>query len=53
MDRIGSGPLRVYLTGRNFWTHTGWTGMDPQFSNSNQRGIPLERVIVGGINVQF
>lgn len=53
VDRIGSGPLRVYLTGRNFWTHTGWTGMDPEFSNSNQRGIPLERVIVGGINVQF
>jgi TonB-linked SusC/RagA family outer membrane protein len=53
VDRIGSGPLRVYLTGRNFWTHTDWTGMDPQFSNSNQRGIPLERVIVGGINVQF
>jgi hypothetical protein len=53
VDRIGSGPLRVYLTGRNFWTHTGWTGMDPQFSNANQRGIPLERVIVGGINVQF
>jgi TonB-linked SusC/RagA family outer membrane protein len=53
VDRIGSGPLRVYLTGRNFWTHTGWTGMDPEFSNGNQRGIPLERVIVGGINVQF
>jgi TonB-linked SusC/RagA family outer membrane protein len=52
-DRIGSGPLRVYLTGRNFWTHTNWTGLDPEFSNGNQRGIPLERVIVGGINVQF
>ena len=53
VDRIGSGPLRVYLTGRNLWTHTDWTGTDPEFSNGNQRGIPLERVFVGGINVQF
>ena len=45
--------MRVYLNGRNLWTHTDWTGMDPELSNANQRGVPLERVIVGGVNVQF
>ena len=52
-DRLGAGSLRLYVNGRNLWTHTDWTGMDPELSNTNQRGVPLERVFVGGVNVQF
>jgi TonB-linked SusC/RagA family outer membrane protein len=52
-DRFGVQSLRVYLNGRNLWTHTDWTGLDPEISNNNQRGVPLERVLIGGINVSF
>jgi TonB-linked SusC/RagA family outer membrane protein len=52
-DRFGVQSLRVYLNGRNLWTHTAWTGLDPEISNSNQRGVPLERVLIGGVNVSF
>lgn len=51
--RVGASSLRLYVNGRNLWTRTDWTGTDPEFNNANQRGIPLQRVIVGGINVQF
>ncbi|HET8654017.1 MAG TPA: TonB-dependent receptor [Longimicrobiaceae bacterium] len=52
-NRLGTESLRVYVSGRNLWTHTAWTGMDPEFTNGNQRGIPLQRVLIGGVNVQF
>ena len=43
--------LRVYVDARNLWTHTDWTGLDPELTA--QRAIPLERVIIGGIDVRF
>ncbi len=52
-DRLGMGSMRLYVNGRNLWTLTDWTGLDPAFTNASQRGVPLERVIVGGLNVQF
>lgn len=51
--RAGMGSASLYVNGRNLWTSTGWSGLDPAFTAGGQRGIPLERVIVGGINVQF
>lgn len=51
--RFGRSSLRVYVNGRNLWTHTDWTGLDPELSSENQTGAPLERVFVGGINVRF
>lgn len=52
-DRVGMGSMRLYVNGRNLWTSSDWTGLDPAFTSAAQRGIPLERVIIGGINVQF
>ncbi len=49
--RIGARTLRVYVNGRNLWTSTKWTGLDPELSN--QRSIPLERIVTGGLNVGF
>ncbi len=49
--RFGSETLRLYVNGRNLWTRTEWTGLDPELSN--QRAIPLERVITGGLTVNF
>jgi hypothetical protein len=39
------------VNGRNLWTHTEWTGLDPELTS--QRAIPLERTVTGGINVTF
>ena len=50
-DRLGAGNLRVYANGRNLWTHTEWTGLDPELSN--QRATPLERVFSVGLNASF
>lgn len=49
--RLGSESLRLYVNGRNLWTSTEWSGLDPELSN--QRAIPLERVITGGLTVRF
>jgi TonB-linked SusC/RagA family outer membrane protein len=48
---FGAESMRLYVDGRNLWTHTKWTGLDPELSS--QRAIPLERVIIGGIDVRF
>jgi TonB-linked SusC/RagA family outer membrane protein len=49
--RLSAASLRLYVNGRNLWTHTNWTGLDPELDA--QRAIPLERVIIGGIDVRF
>jgi TonB-linked SusC/RagA family outer membrane protein len=49
--RFGVGSLRVYVNGHNLWTHTKWTGLDPELSS--QTSTPLERTFVGGIDVHF
>jgi hypothetical protein len=49
--RFGVGALRVYINGHNLWTHTKWTGLDPELSS--QTSTPLERTFVGGIDVHF
>lgn len=49
--RMGMQSLRIYFTGRNLWTHTSWTGLDPELDS--QRARPLAKVFTGGINVEF
>jgi TonB-linked SusC/RagA family outer membrane protein len=49
--RFGGESLRVYLNGRNLWTRTQWTGLDPELNV--QRAVPLQRVITGGMTVRF
>lgn len=49
--RFGSESLRVYVNGRNLWTRTDWTGLDPELAG--QRAIPLERIVTGGLTVRF
>lgn len=54
-ERLGASNLKLYVNGRNLWTHTDWSGLDPELVTSTgiQRSVPLERVITGGINVRF
>jgi TonB-linked SusC/RagA family outer membrane protein len=49
--RVGAGSLRVYVDGRNLWTSTKWSGLDPE--PSSQYGIPMARTVVGGLDVSF
>ncbi|MDQ2667557.1 MAG: TonB-dependent receptor [Gemmatimonadota bacterium] len=49
--RFGGESLRIYANGRNLWTRTNWTGLDPELNN--QRAVPLERVVTGGLTVRF
>jgi hypothetical protein len=49
--RLGAESLKLYVNGRNLWTHTKWSGLDPEINN--QRSIPLERVVTGGLTVRF
>ena len=50
-SRLGAQRLRAYVSGRNLWTSTKWTGLDPELDD--QRQVPLEKTIIGGINVGF
>jgi TonB-linked SusC/RagA family outer membrane protein len=51
VGRLGAGGFRLFANGRNLWTHSTWTGMDPELDN--QRIIPLERVFTVGVNARF
>lgn len=44
---------RLYVDGKNLWTSTKWTGLDPEFSSSNQIGVPLARTLIIGLNLGF
>ncbi|MGI9140919.1 MAG: SusC/RagA family TonB-linked outer membrane protein [Gemmatimonadaceae bacterium] len=50
-SRFGARSARVYLNGRNLWTKTKWTGLDPELSG--QRSVPLEKSVIGGLELRF
>ncbi len=39
--------LKVYLSGKNLYTWTKWSGWDPETGN------PMMRSIIGGVNISF
>ena len=49
--KIGLNNLRLYLTGRNLITFTGWIGLDPELSN--QKAAPLQREFIFGLDFGF
>ena len=49
--RLGAESLRLYVNGRNLWTSTEWTGLDPELEG--QMGIPLQRTFSAGVNLAF
>lgn len=49
--RFSGESLRFYVNGRNLWTKTKWTGLDPELNT--QRNVPLEKVVTGGLTVRF
>jgi len=51
LKRLRVESARVYVNGRNLWTKTKWTGMDPELSS--QRAIPLERSFMSGLSLRY
>jgi hypothetical protein len=50
-SQFGSESVRLYVDGRNLWTHTDWTGLDPELDS--QRAVPLQKVITAGLTLRF
>lgn len=51
LQKTGMSAMNIFVNGRNLVTMTKWTGMDPELSN--QRGIPLQKEYVIGLNFSF
>lgn len=47
----GLSRLRIYVEGRNMFTFTKWTGLDPELNS--QTGTPLQKEFLVGLNVAF
>lgn len=49
LDKIGINKFGVFLTGRNLFTITEWSGLDPELSD--QWSYPLQKEFVFGLNI--
>src|SRR5690606_24695965 len=52
MEKIFLQDLRVYLSGKNLYTWTDWTGYDPERSTT-KGGFPSMRTYTVGIDLRF
>ncbi|HBE41641.1 MAG TPA: SusC/RagA family TonB-linked outer membrane protein [Bacteroidales bacterium] len=51
VNKAGINKLRIFFTGRNWFTFTKWYGMDPELED--QRSYPLQKEFVFGLNLGF
>ena len=51
IGKIGLSNAKVYVTGKNLFTFTKYTGMDPELDE--QRAKPLQREFIIGVNLTF
>jgi hypothetical protein len=51
VESFGLDSLRIYTTGRNLFTITNYTGLDPELTGN--RDIPLAKSYVFGMNLSF
>ena len=51
IGKIGLSNAKVYITGKNLFTFTQYTGMDPELDQ--QRAKPLQREFIIGLNLTF
>ena len=51
LGKIGLSNAKVYVTGKNLFTFTKYTGMDPELDE--QRAKPLQREFIIGVNLTF
>ena len=48
-NRYGLNGVQLYVSGKNIYTWTKWSGWDPEISGDT----PMMRSIIGGIKVSF
>jgi len=54
LNTMGINGLTVYISGKNLYTITKWSGWDPEtWDKDLGRDIPMMRSIVGGITLSF
>ncbi len=57
ISKIGASRVRIYITGENLFTLTGYSGYDPEIGGQVlglDRGVyPQARSIIGGLQIQF
>ena len=54
ISRIGLSNLRIYVSGRNLFTYTKWSGLDPELVDQTaQRNIPMQKEFIFGLNFGF
>lgn len=52
IGKAGLSRLKVFVTGRNLFTITKWTGMDPDlFDQNSQQRIPMQKEYVFGLSL--
>ncbi len=51
LEKLRLNRLRLYITGRNLFTFTEWSGLDPELSS--QVATPLQKEFVFGINLSL
>ena len=54
ISRIGLSNVRIYVSGRNLYTFTKWSGLDPELvDQAAQRNIPMQKEFIFGLNFGF
>jgi TonB-linked SusC/RagA family outer membrane protein len=53
LSQWGVNFLKVYLSGKNLYTWTKFTGWDPETGTKIMSGYPLSRSFVAGLNINF
>ena len=53
LDSIGISALRVYFTGRNLVTITGYNGLDPELDQTDSRNVPIQKTYTIGLNLSL
>ncbi len=51
IDKIGISKLQLFITGRNLYTFTKWSGLDPELDS--QVSYPLQKEYVFGLRLGF
>jgi hypothetical protein len=52
IDKIQMNNLRIYVSAKNLYTHTNWTGYDPE-NKSTLINFPLMKTYTVGIDFKF
>ncbi len=53
LEKLGMNALKVYISGKNLYTWTNFTGWDPEAGTTIGGGYPLMRSFVAGFNINF